>query len=103
DRVLQQAFRVVLFLRSPIPEPKRGHQSEAPFNQDLSMASHSLKLPEPITPQTFIICALALSRPKCKSTCTDAASRACSFLDLVEREKAGQQHQDRQEDRDDEF
>jgi hypothetical protein len=55
DRVLQQAFRVVLFLRSPIPEPERGHQSEAPFNQNFSMASYSLKLPEPIVPHTFVI------------------------------------------------
>jgi hypothetical protein len=29
-RVLQQALRVILFLRRPIPKPKRGYQLYAP-------------------------------------------------------------------------
>jgi hypothetical protein len=30
DSVLKQALRVVLFLRRPIPKPKRGYQLYAP-------------------------------------------------------------------------
>jgi hypothetical protein len=58
NRVLEQALRVILFLRRPIPEPKRGHQSNAPFKRFLNMAFSSLKLPETSTEQlVFLSCA----------------------------------------------
>ncbi len=39
DGVLEEALRVVLFLRRPIPEPKRGRQLDAPFKHSLTMVS----------------------------------------------------------------
>lgn len=44
--VLEEALRVVLFLRRPIPKPKRGRQLDAPYKQSLTMVSGSLKLVE---------------------------------------------------------
>jgi hypothetical protein len=49
DGVLEQPLRVVLFLSRPIPEPKRGHQSDAPFKQPQTMILYRLKLPDRAT------------------------------------------------------